>query len=534
MCGIAAYSGLTTCNMDHMRTLMLSNLPRGLDATGVYSPKNNLLKEPVNAVNFLNKHKNLRPDTHFIAHLRAKTFGENTAANAHPYEFDSMVGVHNGTLILPWQLCAKHGFDISTLHVDSQVLYSILDKQYTESGYDISELKILSEFEGAAALVWYDKIDGSMMVYRNKERPLHYGYVNKNQLYMASLPESLELIGARNITLFPENVLHNIHKGKITRTVFYPPYVKPVAPIVRYGGTVAHNQLRPEEYIGYYWMARSTNVHTGVTEHKGYLCIGVATDPQFPASHNKDLVIINDHNVHSTVNRWSFGPECYEHMQVRDNFVMALSDLYTGEEKVVDQGQILQLNSPYALRNAEGMVNFSVKNLKNNKFLTVSSNFLYPIDHVAFFETLKNADYYNNPALKLQYGEEEATDEDVPVDAEFTVIEAAEDDSLTLERADLVALEEKYYEDRSVENKNKVVTYKEVYHYLEEIEVQLNFASGELISSLQDRFNLCGAEVLEMSMLIDESLLEVTNMVNTAMVEEKETIGSLEYGQITF
>ena len=54
MCGISGFSGKNTFNNDKIIQLMMWNaFERGMDATGVYSPKNKLLKTTDHAADFL-------------------------------------------------------------------------------------------------------------------------------------------------------------------------------------------------------------------------------------------------------------------------------------------------------------------------------------------------------------------------------------------------------------------------------------------------------------------------------------------------
>src|SRR5690606_21890089 len=56
----------------------------------------------------------------FIGHCRAATKGSVSVANAHPFAFENVVGVHNGTL--------KSSFKNSTLYdTDSEAIYKGLN-----------------------------------------------------------------------------------------------------------------------------------------------------------------------------------------------------------------------------------------------------------------------------------------------------------------------------------------------------------------------------------------------------------------------
>lgn len=109
-----------------------------------------------------------------IGHNRFATTGAITRRNAHPFEFDTLVGVHNGTLTRKHELPNSSKFN-----VDSEALYSYIE----EVGVEQAMLKAY----GAWALVWYDKNKESINFLRNKERPLYCVYTDSgNTVYWAS------------------------------------------------------------------------------------------------------------------------------------------------------------------------------------------------------------------------------------------------------------------------------------------------------------------------------------------------------------
>lgn len=109
-----------------------------------------------------------------IGHNRWATTGKVNRKNAHPFDFPSLVGVHNGTLRNKYKLEKHMDFD-----TDSEALY-----------YNIGQFgleKVMPEVDGAYTLVWYDKDGGSINFLRNKERPLFYTFsADKKQLFWAS------------------------------------------------------------------------------------------------------------------------------------------------------------------------------------------------------------------------------------------------------------------------------------------------------------------------------------------------------------
>lgn len=102
----------------------------------------------------------------FIGHNRFATQGEVNEDNAHPFEFDNLVGAHNGT-VQDYSIRDFHGY--KDFDVDSQVIYSHLS--HTRSIDDVWE-----KADGALALVWWDKVDKKLNIIRNSQRPLHIVY----------------------------------------------------------------------------------------------------------------------------------------------------------------------------------------------------------------------------------------------------------------------------------------------------------------------------------------------------------------------
>jgi predicted glutamine amidotransferase len=121
-----------------------------------------------------------------IGHNRYATQGAVNRKNAHPFEFDTLVGVHNGTLTNKFRLD-----DSIQYQVDSENLYHHINKKGLKDA--------LSLINGAWALVWWDKINETMNFLRNKERTLYFTAVKDNRaIYWASEAWMLKSILTRN------------------------------------------------------------------------------------------------------------------------------------------------------------------------------------------------------------------------------------------------------------------------------------------------------------------------------------------------
>jgi hypothetical protein len=145
---------------------------RGDDSTGVLSvlhDKKTKIFKDVGTVWDLMKWKQFddtvdrRASALLLGHNRAATKGKVTPENAHPFDYDGFIGVHNGTLRGQWRLDNHKEFD-----VDSENIY------YHMGINGVADT--LSKLEGAFALAFYDKEQHKLTLVRNKERPLCYAF----------------------------------------------------------------------------------------------------------------------------------------------------------------------------------------------------------------------------------------------------------------------------------------------------------------------------------------------------------------------
>jgi hypothetical protein len=186
MCGLAGVAGNTSIKVrDAFNDLLLITQLRGQDATGVFTvghrgvshvkdtgPPTNLFdRKSYDAV------MNGVPKI-MAGHCRAKTIGENNRENAHPYEFDNVVGMHNGTLRSYYQM---EGHDYK--RTDSHCLYYNIDR------YGVEETIPKLDPDGAWALVWWDKDAQRLNFIRNDKRPLWFAWTkNKDAMFWCSEP----------------------------------------------------------------------------------------------------------------------------------------------------------------------------------------------------------------------------------------------------------------------------------------------------------------------------------------------------------
>lgn len=220
-CGLVGFSGKNPVNLPAVFFLMWHNAEtRGKHATGIYTPNTGLIKKSEEAVKFIKDDavtSRIKADTVLIAHVRKATVGNTyEVGNAHPFEYENLVVQHNGTLDNYKELAKDYNLPDNSWKTDSQVLGSILSMNHKKN----EPFKVLGEYEGAAAFVIYNKETGVLYAGHDKERPLFYGHIGKD-MYISSIELSLQIIGCKGITSFPEFIIHTIKDGKIIKTESY-------------------------------------------------------------------------------------------------------------------------------------------------------------------------------------------------------------------------------------------------------------------------------------------------------------------------
>lgn len=333
MCGIQAFVGKKNKQVDliKFKKLMLWNaLGRGQEATGIFSPKNGLVKDNDRCDVFLGKNE-IKSDTLLIGHVRASTYGGNTKDNAHPFNEGNITLVHNGTLTNPWPWARHHGIDITKVNVDSHVICHVLNKT--------QDFNVLGEINGAAALVMHDSnIPNRLYVYRNKDRELFHGKTSYG-MYVSSIKASLESIGCVDIAEFPVGTLHIIENGEIksTKEIESKPYQTP-AYTNSTTSTTNPNQHTPTSLIGRWLYCDSSaavncDEGTNITYGNFYKCVGVTNEivaDNYMVSPRNYIYIIDNDNVRRKVDYWYFDNYC---SRLDDgDYVFITNDLFYSEK----------------------------------------------------------------------------------------------------------------------------------------------------------------------------------------------------------
>lgn len=194
MCGHVGIAGALSFNDEAtMKRLLLLDYARGPDSTGFAAIRKTgeaciakVGSHPLDLFDMARFKAALSGSSSkvFLGHNRAATRGAVSTYNAHPYEFDHIVGAHNGTLDCS---SAKDLEDLLGVKhpVDSMAIF--------ESIANVGIAETAKSLKGAWALVWYDTSDGTLNFLRNKERPMYYAWTKDfKKLFWASEWEMLE------------------------------------------------------------------------------------------------------------------------------------------------------------------------------------------------------------------------------------------------------------------------------------------------------------------------------------------------------
>ena len=237
MCGLVGMAGnLTNTEEKAFHQLLIVDSLRGTDSTGVaVLPRVGevkIAKELGNPYELIDRksYDKLFHGTNrcIIGHNRWATVGGVNRGAAHPFDFTTLVGAHNGTLT------TKYKFDhASHFATDSEAMYNHIDTHGLKEA--------LGLMGGAWAMTWWDKEKETINFLRNKERPLYVTFNEANTVvFWASESWMLEGVLGRNNIKHPTPVLigednhYSIHIGadaKLEKTKIIQAPSRYVAPV---------------------------------------------------------------------------------------------------------------------------------------------------------------------------------------------------------------------------------------------------------------------------------------------------------------
>lgn len=194
--------------------MLYADAVRGRDSTGVLFVKENTTDWRKAAVapmeffgmegvmSFLRK----ADEQHFIVgHNRAASKGKVNNENAHPFDIDHIVGVHNGTIWSTHSLKPE-----KDMEVDSEMVFNAIAKEGIKA--------VSSKLQGSYSLVWYNRDTKNLNFLRNSERPMFLAWTQAPELvFFGSELALLEWVAKRNkfsIVRSMETTPHHVYKFK--------------------------------------------------------------------------------------------------------------------------------------------------------------------------------------------------------------------------------------------------------------------------------------------------------------------------------
>lgn len=196
MCGLIGVAGVVGAKEEKIvKELLIVDSLRGVDSTGIaVVPRGDSdvkVAKKIGHAYELIEHRSFNQalaglHRAIIGHNRWGTIGRVSSVNAHPFDFDTLVGAHNGTLTSKWKFKDNNRFD-----TDSEAMYNHMDQKGLRD--------TMENMAGAWAMTWWDKDAETINFLRNKERPLWLIYTDDNkQLFWSSELWMLEGVLARN------------------------------------------------------------------------------------------------------------------------------------------------------------------------------------------------------------------------------------------------------------------------------------------------------------------------------------------------
>lgn len=255
MCGLVGMAGnLYQSHNKMFRDMLLMDVVRGWDSTGILAVSckdrelamEKMVGCPPDLWEFFNSkildYKGI-PDGFnrlLMGHNRAATYGKITDDNAHPFEFDHIIGAHNGSLTDWKDLEGYSKFD-----VDSKAVFLTIAEKGIEHCW--------KNFLGAAALTWWDDDYDTINLIRNEQRPLYLAYSKQGDaIFWASEPWMILSAARRNkidLKVMDEDLYEKFNKGEKDLKDYNPEDIYSILLKAHnlHTFSVSHNNVKLEE-----------------------------------------------------------------------------------------------------------------------------------------------------------------------------------------------------------------------------------------------------------------------------------------------
>ena len=190
MCGIVGYIGKNALRnaIEGLKSLEY----RGYDSSGVgffYNDKSEIIKS-VGSINKLEEKINFNKYSNVnlaIGHTRWATHGNVLTKNAHPFESNNVILLHNGIIENYSELKNKlinEGYKFKS-DVDSEVAAHLIDYYYTNNNYLEAINKACLELKGMYTFLILFKDNPKSIYAIKKDSPLFVG-INNNEVVISS------------------------------------------------------------------------------------------------------------------------------------------------------------------------------------------------------------------------------------------------------------------------------------------------------------------------------------------------------------
>lgn len=342
-CGLGGYNGSVPPTEMFLRIIGKYNEKRGVHSCGIsndFKTIHGVDKEKVfsDFSETLPSLGTYKKTNNVILHTRWATMGKHTKSNAHPFGFgicgkDSknnnqykFVGVHNGSLYEWDELVKPFSKNIrKNLDLDSKaLLYNI---------YANKNFKVLSEYKGAAALLFYSQEEPDVLyAYKgaagdSEERPLYYVQVKDANdkiigAYFSSMQEPFKFGGftETQIIKVPNNTVLKFKGGEIIAETK-----------IKRKASLHEDYFKYSTYTNKYTPAQKS-LDIGYSQYAGYSLGGGSSKSTFQSSKTNKTTPKNTSLIPSNTNRTT--PNSVKSTELFNSLEKILGQRIVGKEVV--------------------------------------------------------------------------------------------------------------------------------------------------------------------------------------------------------